>query len=158
MTARCRARGIDPATDPIPVAPGAHYACGGIRADMDGRTSVTGLYAVGESSCSGLHGANRLASNSLSECFVFARRAVLHALSEPPSRVASPSPRELEALRALPPMPLADARTREALWRDAGIVRSAEGLQRLRDDIGDRPRADVVGAQMSFVPVPCCTM
>src|SRR5205085_3046984 len=64
VTALCRARGIDPAADPIPVAPGAHYSCGGIRADMDGRTSVGGLYAVGEAASTGVHGANRLASNS----------------------------------------------------------------------------------------------
>src|SRR5205823_3572094 len=64
VTALCRARGIDPVTEPVPVAPGAHYACGGIRADMDGRTSVPGLYAVGEAASTGVHGANRLASNS----------------------------------------------------------------------------------------------
>ena len=73
---RCAGRaGIDPAAEPIPVAPGAHYACGGIRADMDGRTSVTGLYAVGEAASTGVHGANRLASNSLTEALITGRRA-----------------------------------------------------------------------------------
>ena len=70
----CRARGIDPAVEPIPVAPGAHYACGGIRASMDGRTSVPGLYAVGEAASTGVHGANRLASNSLTEALITGRR------------------------------------------------------------------------------------
>jgi L-aspartate oxidase len=74
VTASCRAVGIDPASEPIPVAPGAHYACGGIRADMDGRTSVPGLYAVGEAASTGVHGANRLASNSLTEALIAGRR------------------------------------------------------------------------------------
>ena len=74
VTALCRARGIDPVTDPVPVAPGAHYACGGIRADMDGRTTVPGLYAVGEAASTGVHGANRLASNSLTEALIVGRR------------------------------------------------------------------------------------
>ena len=65
------------------MAPAAHYGMGGIVADLDGATTVPGLYAVGESACTGLHGANRLASNSLSECFVFGARAALAALSEP---------------------------------------------------------------------------
>ena len=74
VTAACRARGIDPVTEPIPVAPGAHYACGGIEADMDGRTSVDGLFAVGEAASTGVHGANRLASNSMTEALVTGHR------------------------------------------------------------------------------------
>ena len=75
VTAACRARGVDPAVEPIPVAPGAHYACGGIRADLAGRTSLTGLFAVGEAASTGVHGANRLASNSLTEALLTGRRA-----------------------------------------------------------------------------------
>ena len=75
VTAACRARGIDPVTEPIPVAPGAHYACGGILAGLDGRTRVPGLYAVGEAASTGVHGANRLASNSLTEALISGRRA-----------------------------------------------------------------------------------
>src|SRR6202022_1061097 len=71
-----RQAGLDPMRELIPVAPAAHYMMGGIIADLNARSTLPGLYAVGESSCTGLHGANRLASNSLSECFVFARRAV----------------------------------------------------------------------------------
>jgi L-aspartate oxidase len=134
IVASLREAGLDPTRELIPVAPAAHYMMGGIVADLHARSTLPGLYAVGESSCTGLHGANRLASNSLSECFVFARRAVLHALSEPAPTFPSSSPRELEALRALPPIPQADASTRDALWLDAGIVRSAEGLHRLLDD------------------------
>ncbi len=100
-----REAGLDPTRELIPVAPAAHYMMGGIVADLYARSTLAGLYAVGESSCTGLHGANRLASNSLSECFVFARRAILHALAEPAPATAQPSAAELAALRALPPPP-----------------------------------------------------
>jgi len=75
IMARCRADGLDPASVPIPVAPAAHYLMGGIRTDLDGATSLPGLFAAGECACTGVHGANRLASNSLLECLVFGRRA-----------------------------------------------------------------------------------
>jgi L-aspartate oxidase len=131
-----RDAGLDPTRELIPVAPAAHYTMGGIVADLHAHSTLPGLYAVGESSCTGLHGANRLASNSLSECFVFARRAIAHALSEPAASSAAASSlgeAELARLRALSTPPVSDAQTRAELWRDAGIVRSAEGLQRLLD-------------------------
>jgi L-aspartate oxidase len=134
VVAALREAGLDPARELIPVAPAAHYMMGGIVTDLDARSTLEGLYAVGESSCTGLHGANRLASNSLSECFVFARRAVRHALSDPDSAPRAPSAAEAEALAALPPPALAERATREALWRDAGILRTASGLERLLGD------------------------
>ncbi|HWX95859.1 MAG TPA: FAD-dependent oxidoreductase [Solirubrobacteraceae bacterium] len=129
-----REAGLDPTRELIPVAPAAHYMMGGVATDLHGRSTVAGLYAIGESSCTGLHGANRLASNSLSECFVFARRAIEHILSTPSARPTSPSAEELEALHRLPAPPVADASTRAALWRDAGIMRSREGLGRLLEE------------------------
>jgi L-aspartate oxidase len=136
VVASLRDAGLDPTRELVPVAPAAHYMMGGIVTDLQARSSVPGLYAVGESSCTGLHGANRLASNSLSECFVFARRAIADALSRPPSGPPTTPvhARELEALRALAAPPLADASTRAALWQDAGVVRSQEGLSRLLED------------------------
>ena len=82
-SASCRAAGVDPATDLIPVAPAAHYASGGVRTDLHGRTSIPGLYACGEVACTGVHGANRLASNSLLEGLVFARRIADDIAAEP---------------------------------------------------------------------------
>jgi L-aspartate oxidase len=132
-----RDAGLDPTRELVPVAPAAHYTMGGVVANLHAHSTLPGLYAVGESSCTGLHGANRLASNSLSECFVFARRAIAHALGESrparPSSGGSASDTELARLRELPAPPVSDAPTRAALWRDAGIVRSADRLARLLD-------------------------
>jgi L-aspartate oxidase len=136
-----REAGVDPTRELIPVAPAAHYTMGGIVADLDARSTLAGLYAVGESSCTGLHGANRLASNSLSECFVFARRAVEHALAHDAPPPAAPGAGELRRLRELPAPPRAERATREALSRDAGIVRSADGLRRLLDSAHPLVRA-----------------
>src|ERR687891_1135652 len=119
--------GLDPARDLLPVAPAAHYTMGGVASDLDGRSSLPGLYAVGESACTGLHGANRLASNSLAECFVFGSRAALAALDQPP---AAPQPHPAEDVEIGPP---AEA-TRAALWRHAGLRREPEGLRQLLAD------------------------
>ncbi len=121
-----REAGLDPATELVPVAPAAHYGMGGVVADLDGATTVPGLYAVGESACTGLHGANRLASNSLSECFVFGARAALAALSEPRGEAGEPP--------AAPALEQPSRETRAALWRHAGLVRDAEGLHALAED------------------------
>lgn len=125
-----REAGLDPTKELVPVAPAAHYTIGGIVVDLDGRSAVPGLYAVGETACTGLHGANRLASNSLSECFVFGRRAARAALQEPP-----PAAGGSQALPEAPPaLPRVQRATQEALWEHAGIERSAEGLANLLED------------------------
>jgi L-aspartate oxidase len=116
--------GYDPSEAPIPVATAAHYTIGGVVTDLDGRTELPGLYAAGECAATGVHGANRLASNSLLECLVFGRRAALATFAEPGL------PRRLPPAPELPP-PQAPA-PRDALWRDAGLVRDAAGLERLR--------------------------
>ncbi len=134
VVASLRDAGLDPTRELIPVAPAAHYMMGGIVTDLHARSTVPGLYAVGESACTGLHGANRLASNSLSECFVFARRAVADALSAGAPSFAPPSEHDLQALRELPAPAVAEPSTRAALWQDAGVVRSSEGLTRLLED------------------------
>jgi aspartate oxidase len=145
-----REAGVDPARELVPVAPAAHYTMGGVVTDLRARSSVRGLYAVGETSCTGLHGANRLASNSLSECFVFGKRAAESALEEPYHGAATGvDPGELRALADRSEIgqqapPSASAGTREALWREAGIERSADGLGRLAAD--PHPLARMIAA------------
>jgi L-aspartate oxidase len=118
--------GLEPTVEPIPVAPAAHYLMGGVATDLDGRSTLPGLFAVGECACTGLHGANRLASNSLSECFVFGARAATAAAREP----GGPEPSKTPEFRFSPPT----VATREAVWRCAGPSRDAAGL---RDLLGD---------------------
>lgn len=120
--------GFDPERELVPVAPAAHYTMGGIATDPHGRSTLPGLYAVGECACTGLHGANRLASNSLAECFVFGWRAAVAAGREPePPRSPGEPP-------AAVPSPVPPASSRTALWRLAGIERSRQSLSRLLDD------------------------
>jgi L-aspartate oxidase len=122
-----RRAGIDPERELVPVAPAAHYMMGGIATDLTGRSTLAGLYAVGECSCTGLHGANRLASNSLTECFVFGARAARAAAAEP-------SPPEHEDRPPQPAPPALTQQSREALWQYAGLERDGEGLSKLTDD------------------------
>jgi L-aspartate oxidase len=129
--------GLDVTRELIPVAPAAHYMMGGITTDLHARSTLRGLYAVGESACTGLHGANRLASNSLSECFVFGARAARAALAEPPDRGGTP-PRAVELAAEVAPA------TRTALWEHAGLRRTQSGLEQLLVD--PYPLARLIGA------------
>jgi L-aspartate oxidase len=124
-----RQAGIDPEHELVPVAPAAHYMMGGIATDTDARATLPGLYAVGECSCTGLHGANRLASNSLTECFVFGARAARAALAEPAT-----TPSASAATQTPHAPPTLNAESREALWRHAGLERDGAGLRTLAGD------------------------
>lgn len=138
INAACLRAGLDWAHQPIPVAPAAHYWMGGVLTDAFGRTSLPGLFAVGEVACTGVHGANRLASNSLLESLVFAWRAA-HLLVEDRSTVLRTWPSQIASLAGLEltlPAPKEEARqlpSREELqqlmWAAAGIARDADGLQ-----------------------------
>jgi L-aspartate oxidase len=130
-----RQAGFDPAREPVPVSPASHYVMGGIATDLEGRSTLPGLFAVGECACSGLHGANRLASNSLTECFVLGARAAAAASADSAAGSvaaidAGGPPPEPPAWRFDPP----PAETREAVWELAGPLRSAEGLEQLLSD------------------------
>ncbi|MDP3702643.1 MAG: L-aspartate oxidase [Hylemonella sp.] len=131
--ARCLELGIDMATQPIPVVPAAHYTCGGVVTDLDGRTDLSGLYAVGETAYTGLHGANRLASNSLVECMVYARAASQAIAREQPAAVptlpAWDDSRVTDADEAVVISHNWDE-LRRFMWDYVGIVRTNKRLDR----------------------------
>jgi len=125
----CARQGVDVLSEPIPVVPAAHYACGGVVTDRDGRTGVEGLYAAGEVACTGVHGANRLASNSLLEAVVFSHRAALQVRDElgvPHLDVARVEPGN----PGVAPNDWQDLQheLRSLMWNDCGIVRSDHRL------------------------------
>ena len=145
--ARCLELGIDISRAPIPVVPAAHYTCGGVLADLQGRTDLAGLYAIGEAACSGLHGANRLASNSLLECMVFARAASQDIenshLSAPPALPAWDDSRVTDADESVVISHNWDE-LRRFMWDYVGIVRTNKRLERaahrialLQDEINE---------------------
>ncbi|GAA2413580.1 L-aspartate oxidase [Streptomyces glaucosporus] len=133
ILAACRSHGIDPVTEPVPVAPAAHYASGGVRTDLAGRTTVPGLYACGEVACTGVHGANRLASNSLLEGLVFAER-IAERIARTPVRTAVPAVPAGE--RTVPPLP-PEARyaIQRTMTAGAGVLRSAGSLARAAEEL-----------------------
>ena len=143
VLAACRAEGIDPARQPIPEVPAAHYFCDGVLVDLDGRTSMDGLFAAGEVACTGLHGANRLASTSLLEGLLWGHRAAEAAVAECPSRpvpdAAGFAPWVVPPRMEEPDPLLIDqdwSQIRETLWNYAGIVRTQARLERAREDMG----------------------
>jgi L-aspartate oxidase len=152
VTAACRQAGIDPERQPIPVVPGAHYSCGGVVTDVDGRTALPGLFAVGEVARTGMHGANRLASNSLLEGLVVGgragRRAAEHAAAAGLSGAEAPDRLVGQALERRD--------LQAAMSRDASVVRDADGLLRLGDLLAMattrplRSRADVEDAALTL--------
>ena len=126
----CRAGGLDPRREMIPVTPAVHYHMGGVATDLDGRASLPGLYAAGECASTGVQGANRLASNSLLEAAVFGARAGRAAVAE------GAHGGEPVSLAPLPDLPDAAFQTlRKAMSRDAGVIRDAAGLTRLLEQI-----------------------
>jgi L-aspartate oxidase len=131
ITDLCRRAGLDLATDRLPVSPAAHYVMGGVRTDLDGRTSIPGLYAAGEAACTGVHGANRLASNSLLEGLVFGGRAAEAMHTDlvgdgwtGDSPVGDPAPTGAAAPAALPA-----ADTADLMWRNVGVFRDGDSLR-----------------------------
>ena len=146
IDAACRSRGLDWSREPIPVTPAAHYWMGGVRTDVWGRTSIPGLFAVGEVACTGVHGANRLASNSLLESLVFAWRCAHLLAGDQGATTAEQSwpswkedgevvmPLDVEAVRGSEPV---DRRALQALmWDSAGIQRSGPALRVAAEQIG----------------------
>jgi len=133
---RCKTHGVDIGSDPIPVVPAAHYSCGGIHTDLEGRTNILNLNAIGETACTGLHGANRLASTSLLECLTGAKFTALADVRDIESTEFNlPHPRPWESPRNEPdPTLIAQdlGLVQQTMWNYAGIVRSPRRLRRAR--------------------------
>ncbi|MFD2245387.1 L-aspartate oxidase [Pontibacter ruber] len=133
ITTKCKSIGIDPVNDLIPVVPAAHYQCGGLQTDLHGQTSLARLYAIGEVACTGVHGANRLASNSLLEGVVFGKSAAVHAVRLPKGVSYLPDNQESITSESIPAAMRTAASIKQQLqhlmWEHAGIVRTVQGLQ-----------------------------
>jgi len=143
IDAACRRLGIDWSKQPVPVTPAAHYWMGGVRTDVWGRTSVRGLFAIGEVACTGVHGANRLASNSLLESLVFASRAARLLLSSVNTTLANnwpvwsdnPRPKHLSLDDASSATPVNRHDLQHLMWDKVGIYRDSEGLREALDQL-----------------------
>jgi L-aspartate oxidase len=136
--ARCLELGIDITKQPIPVVPAVHFTCGGVVTDLSGRTDIPGLYAVGETACTGLHGANRLASNSLLECLVVGRACAQQIAAAPPGELPGlPAWDESRVTNADEEVVIAHNwdELRRFMWNYVGIVRTTKRLERARHRI-----------------------
>jgi L-aspartate oxidase len=142
----CSDRGLDPSREPIPIVPAQHFHMGGVRVDDLGRSSVAGLYAVGEVACNGVHGANRLASNSLLEGAVFGRRLGEHLAG---ARIIAPSPAEDRLSLPAGADDTELVALRQLLWRHLGLLREARGLRCAIDTISNGPLADSWQGQLA---------
>jgi L-aspartate oxidase len=161
----CLQYGLDLAREPIPVSPAAHYVMGGVRTDLEGRTTLPGLYAAGEAACTGVHGANRLASNSLLEGLVFGARAGAAAAEDLKGTAARPAaveadeaegPREAEAADVGRVSAAAGAvrkRVRRLMWERVGILRTRAGLERALKEFDQIAGAPLLPGPRNFVTV-----
>ncbi|HWT02358.1 MAG TPA: L-aspartate oxidase [Pyrinomonadaceae bacterium] len=156
----CRRYGLDITEDPLPVSPASHYCMGGVRTDLDGRASLPGLYAAGEVACTGVHGANRLASNSLLEGLVFGARAGRAAAADfadgrsVTHAAAAEDEREVSAARASGEIALAvRKRVRRLMWERVGIIRSRESIMRALLEFEQIARAPLARASRNFLNV-----
>ena len=151
----CKALELDITKDLIPVSPAAHYCMGGIRTDLWGRTTVDGLYAAGEVTCTGVHGANRLASNSLLEGLVFGARAGEAAIVDSEKRrVENPSPKSGESAIRDPQSAISTAvrkRVKRVMWERVGILRDVSSLRRAIDEFEQIEKANLTTSSRNFV-------
>jgi L-aspartate oxidase len=158
----CLEYGLDLAREPIPVSPAAHYVMGGVRTDLEGRTTLAGLYAAGEVACTGVHGANRLASNSLLEGLVFGARAGAAAAADLQGRRAPSAAAAAEVAAAAPRADLRRVsaaaaavrkRVRRLMWERVGILRTRAGLERALSEFGQIASAPLLPGPRNFVTV-----
>lgn len=151
----CMHYGLDPASDLLPVSPASHYIMGGIRTDLWGRSSLPGLFAAGEAACTGVHGANRLASNSLLEGLVFGARAGKAAREDGETTAIHRAPKPAEkAPRAEPNAALATAvakRVKRLMWERVGIIRERDGLRRALEELDQIAKGSLATGPRNFV-------
>ena len=142
----CRRRGLDPRREPIPVCPAAHYHIGGVATDLRGRTSLRGLWACGETAATGVHGANRLASNSLLEALVFGNRVAEDIKSDwRPRKTARPQVKGLAPLGPELSVPPSESRIRRIMWERVGLLRNEESLAIAVDELTAIESASTIG-------------